>query len=397
MKVFAFRVVKLQRRRKSIEYLDGCAAAASLFESRVVIDTDARELGQLFPTKARHPPPVDVVEADIGWRQSGAAGPEEVGELGAVPFHDTQCVVLHPVWHGRGWPSLSRDRLGPLGRVGDGISVVVWTAPPDTTPERKANMSQLITGAPLTGRTAVVTGASSGIGEATAQRLAALGARVALIARRQDRLDELARRISSAGGAALAVPVDVTDRESVSRAAGRVAAEWGQADLVFANAGVQLISAIDDLKVDDWQRQIDLNITGVMNTIAAFVPHLIENADAGRPADLMTTSSIAATRVLEKFSVYSGTKAYLSQLTRLLRVELGQKMVRVSTIEPGMVDTELPDHVTDPDASKLMADLIENIDVLSAADVAETVAFTAALPRHVNLTEITILPTQQAI
>ena len=170
--------------------------------------------------------------------------------------------------------------------------------------------------------------------------------------------------------AALAVPVDVTDRESVSRAAGRVAAEWGQADLVFANAGVQLISAIDDLKVDDWQRQIDLNITGVMNTIAAFVPHLIENADAGRPADLMTTSSIAATRVLEKFSVYSGTKAYLSQLTRLLRVELGQKMVRVSTIEPGMVDTELPDHVTDPDASKLMADLIENIDVLSAADVA---------------------------
>lgn len=258
-------------------------------------------------------------------------------------------------------------------------------------------MSQLITGAPLTGRTAVLTGASSGIGEATAQRLAALGARVALIARRQDRLDELARRISSAGGTALSVPVDVTDRESVVRAADRVAAEWGQADLVFANAGVQLISAIDDLKVDDWQRQIDLNITGVMNTIAAFVPHLVANADAGRPADLMTTSSIAATRVLEKFSVYSGTKAYLSQLTRLLRVELGRKMVRVSTIEPGMVDTELPDHVTDPDASKLMADLINDIDVLSAADVAETVAFTAALPRHVNLTEITILPTQQAI
>ncbi|MDA2890933.1 SDR family oxidoreductase [Mycolicibacterium sp. BiH015] len=258
-------------------------------------------------------------------------------------------------------------------------------------------MSQLITGAPLTGRTAVVTGASSGIGEATAQRLAGLGARVALIARRQDRLDELARRISSGGGTALSLPVDVTDRESLVRAAGRVEAEWGQADLVFANAGVQLISAIDDLEVDDWQRQIDLNITGVMNTIAAFVPHLIANADAGRPADLMTTSSIAATRVLEKFSVYSGTKAYLSQLTRLLRVELGRKMVRVSTIEPGMVDTELPDHVTDPDASKLMADLINDIDVLSAADVAETVAFTAALPRHVNLTEITILPTQQAI
>jgi len=101
--------------------------------------------------------------------------------------------------------------------------------------------------------------------------------------------------------------------------------------------------------------------------------------------------------VLEKFSVYSGTKAYISQLTRLLRVELGRKMVRVSTIEPGMVDTELPDHVTDPDATRLMADLINDIDVLTAADVAETVAFIASVPRHVNLTEITILPTQQAV
>lgn len=258
-------------------------------------------------------------------------------------------------------------------------------------------MSTVITSTPLAGRTAVVTGASSGIGEATAERLATLGARVAVIARRRDRLDALAQRITAAGGTALAVPLDVTDRESVSAAAEHVSTALGPADLVFANAGVQLISAIDELKVEDWQRQIDLNITGVMNTIGAFVPQLVDSAGNGRPADLITTSSIAATRVLEKFSVYSGTKAYLSQLTRLLRVELGRKMVRVSTIEPGMVDTELPDHVTDPDASRLMADLINDIEVLSPADVAETVAFIAAVPRHVNLTEITILPTQQAI
>ena len=142
---------------------------------------------------------------------------------------------------------------------------------------------------------------------------------------------------------------------------------------MFNNAGVQLISPIEDVRFDDWQRQIDLNITGVMNVIGAFVPQLIASAAQGKPADLITTSSIAATRVLEKFSVYSGTKAYISQLTRLLRVELGRKMVRVSTIEPGMVDTELPDHVTDPDATRLMADLINDIDVLTAADVAETV------------------------
>ncbi|WP_235879091.1 SDR family oxidoreductase [Saccharopolyspora karakumensis] len=265
------------------------------------------------------------------------------------------------------------------------------------TSNGQANMSAAITTSPLAGRVAVVTGASSGIGEATAERLAALGAKVAVAARRNDNLDALVARIAAAGGTALAVPLDVTDRDAVTAAAEQITDQLGRVDLVFNNAGVQLISPIEDLQVDDWQRQIDLNITGVMNVIGAFVPHLTDAAVAGGPADLITTSSIAATRVLEKFSIYSGTKAYISQLTRLLRVELGRKMVRVATIEPGMVDTELPDHVTDPDASKLMADLIHGIDVLSPADVAETVAFIASMPRHVNLTEITILPTAQAV
>ena len=258
-------------------------------------------------------------------------------------------------------------------------------------------MSTVITTTPLEGRVAIVTGASSGIGEATALRLAALGAQVAVAARRTDRLNALAARITAAGGTAVSLPLDVTDRATVNAAAAQVADRLGPVDLVFNNAGVQLISPIEDVRFDDWQRQIDLNITGVMNVIGAFVPQLIDAAARGGPADLITTSSIAATRVLEKFSVYSGTKAYISQLTRLLRVELGRKMVRVSTIEPGMVDTELPLHVTDPDATRLMADLINDIEVLSAADVAETVAFIASVPRHVNLTEITILPTQQAV
>ena len=258
-------------------------------------------------------------------------------------------------------------------------------------------MSTVITTAPLTDRVAIVTGASSGIGEATAFRLASLGAKVAVAARRADKLEALAARITATGGTALTLALDVTDRAAVNAAAQHVADRLGQVDLVFNNAGVQLTSPIEDVRFDDWQRQIDLNITGVMNVIGAFVPQLIESAAEGKPAALITTSSIAATRVLEKFSVYSGTKAYISQLTRLLRVELGRKMVRVSTIEPGMVDTELPDHVTDPDATRLMADLISDIDVLTAADVAETVAFIASVPRHVNLTEITILPTQQAV
>ncbi|MEU0037417.1 MULTISPECIES: SDR family oxidoreductase [unclassified Streptomyces] len=258
-------------------------------------------------------------------------------------------------------------------------------------------MPALLSGSPLTGRVAVVSGASSGMGAATAERLAELGATVVVLARREDKLAEVVKRVEASGGTALALAVDVTDRAAVRTAADQVADRFGKADLVFNNAGVQLISGIEELKVDDWQRQIDLNITGLMNVIAAFLPHLTDSAEQGKAADLINTSSIAATRVLEKFSVYSGTKAYISHLTRLLRVELGPKMVRVATIEPGMVDTELPDHVTDPDASKLMADLIHDIDCLQSADIAETVAFMAAVPRHVNLTEITIMPTAQAI
>lgn len=257
--------------------------------------------------------------------------------------------------------------------------------------------SRLIAATPLKGRVAVVTGASSGIGAATAIRFAELGAKVALVARRGDRLDELEDRIRAEGGVSLALPTDVTDRKAMLEAAARISNELGQVDLVFANAGVQLISGISDLASKDWDTQIDLNIKGVMNTIQAFVQPLESAAAAGKSADLITTSSIAAVRILEGFQVYSATKAYVTQLSKLLRMELGRKQVRVSTIEPGMVNTELPDHVTDEAASKLMADLIEQIDVLQSEDVAETVAFIASLPKHVNLTEITILPTEQII
>ncbi|MFD9218004.1 SDR family oxidoreductase [Streptomyces sp. NPDC059544] len=258
-------------------------------------------------------------------------------------------------------------------------------------------MSVLLSGSPLSGRVAVVSGASSGMGAAAAERLAALGAKVAVLARRKEKLDDVVKNIETAGGTALAYTVDVTDRAAVLEVAQRIAGDLGTVDLVFNNAGVQLISGIEELKVDEWQRQIDLNVTGVMNVIAAFLPQLTASSEQGKPADLINTSSIAATRILEKFSIYSGTKAYISHLTRLMRVELGPKMVRVATIEPGMVDTELPDHVTDADASQLMAGLIHDIDVLQSPDIAETIAFMATVPRHVNLTEITILPTAQAI
>ncbi|MBX9390420.1 SDR family oxidoreductase [Streptomonospora halotolerans] len=265
------------------------------------------------------------------------------------------------------------------------------------TTQSNQSDARIVSASPLAGRVAVVTGASSGIGEATALRLAELGAKVALLARRGDRLDQVEDRVRAGGGTALALPTDVTDRAAVQAAAERTAEELGRPDLVFANAGVQLISPITDLATADWDAQIDLNVKGVMNTVQAFVPSLEAAAAEGRSADLVLTSSIAAVRILEGFQVYSATKAYVTQLARLLRTELGRKTVRVAVVEPGMVDTELPDHVTDPAASGLMADLLSRIDVLRPEDVAETVAFLCAVPRHVNLTEITLLPTEQVV
>ncbi|MFE9426356.1 SDR family oxidoreductase [Kitasatospora sp. NPDC006697] len=248
----------------------------------------------------------------------------------------------------------------------------------------------------LTGRIAVVTGASSGIGEATAEHLAALGAKVAVLARRADRLAELAARIEKNGGTALAIEVDVTDAAALRAAADRIAAELGDADLLFNNAGVMLPAPLEELATDQWQQQIDLNISGLMNAIGAFTPQLVRAAAERGVADLVNTSSIAAQNIFPNFAVYSGTKAYVSHLSRHLRAELGAKKVRVSAIEPGIVGTELQDHVTDQGALDWLADSKDTMEWLTSQDVAETVGFLAALPPRVNLQQVTIMPTGQA-
>jgi NADP-dependent 3-hydroxy acid dehydrogenase YdfG len=249
---------------------------------------------------------------------------------------------------------------------------------------------------PLTGRVAVVTGASSGIGEATAKRLAASGAKVAVLARRADRLEKLVNEIEQAGGTALALAVDVTDATAVRAAADRVAAELGTVDLLFNNAGVMLPGPVEDLPVEQWQRQIDLNITGLMNAIGAFVPQLIAAAADKGVADLINTSSIGAQNIFPNFAVYSGTKAYVTHMSRTLRAELGAKNVRVAAIEPGIVETELPNHVTDAGATEWLTDTKGQIEVLESEDVAEAINFLAAQPPRVNFQQLTIMPTRQA-
>lgn len=247
---------------------------------------------------------------------------------------------------------------------------------------------------PLSNRIAVVTGASSGIGEATATALAARGAKVALVARRKERLDALAGRIREAGGHALALAVDIGDREAVFRAAEVVASELGVVDLLVNNAGVMLPAPIAERQHGDWSKMIDLNVTGVLTGIEAFLEPLVAAGAKGR-ADVINVSSIAAALTFPSFGVYCATKAAVTHLSRNLRTELGPKGVRVSVIEPGLVTTELADHVTDEGAKAWIEGARGSIEFLRAEDIAEAIAFTASLPARVNISEITVLPTQQ--
>ncbi|MFT3771264.1 MAG: SDR family oxidoreductase [Minicystis sp.] len=248
----------------------------------------------------------------------------------------------------------------------------------------------------LAGRVAVVTGASSGIGEATAKALAARGARVALLARRKERLDALAAAIEAAGGQALAWAVDVTDRPAIERVAAEVAERAGRVDVVVNNAGIMLPNPIEARRVDQWQQQIDLNVTGVMNVVGAFTAALVSAGAGAGPADLVNLSSIAGRNIYPAFAVYSATKAFVSHLSIHLRAELGAKGVRVTCVEPGITGTELQSHVDYDGARAWLEGSRAQMDWLTPEDVAETIAFAVGLPKRVNLQQVTIMPTGMA-
>ncbi|GAB3936161.1 SDR family oxidoreductase [Kribbella albertanoniae] len=248
---------------------------------------------------------------------------------------------------------------------------------------------------PLTGRVAVITGASSGIGEAAAEHLAGLGARVAVLARRADRLTDLVARIEKDGGTAIAIAADVSDAAAVRAAADQVAGEFGGADLLFNNAGVMLPAPIDEVATGQWQQMIDTNIAGLMNVIGAFVPQLVKAAAERGVADLINTSSIGAQNPYANFAVYCASKAYVTQLSKQMRADLGPKNVRVAAIEPGFTTTELQSHVTDPGISEWLEGAKTQLEWLTPGDIAVTVGFIASLPARVNLQQLTVMPTGQ--
>ncbi|MBX7552396.1 SDR family oxidoreductase [Streptomyces sp. NPDC004232] len=247
----------------------------------------------------------------------------------------------------------------------------------------------------LSGRTAVVTGAASGIGEALAVQLAAEGARVALLARRAERLRALVEKIRADGGEALAVAADVTDDASVDAARDLVHETFGPVDLVVNNAGVMLPNPVADGRIDEWQRMLDTNVGGVLRVIRAFGADLVAAAGAGRTADLVDVSSVGAHVPYPNYAVYGATKAAVTYLSQSLRSEFGPRDVRVTNIEPGLTQTELATHIDSTELSGQLDGMFDVLGGLTAAEVADVVAYATSRPRHVNLRQIMVLPTRQ--
>jgi NADP-dependent 3-hydroxy acid dehydrogenase YdfG len=243
---------------------------------------------------------------------------------------------------------------------------------------------------------ALVTGASSGIGEATAATLAARGAAVVLVARRTDRLEELASSITDQGGTALAVTADVTDQTQAEQAVASAVEQLGRLDTVINNAGVMLLGPAVGAPLEEWDRMVDLNLKGLLYVAHAALPHLLSAAEDGprRVADLVNVSSVAGRVARNGSGVYNATKHAVGAFSEALRQEVTGRHVRVSLVEPGAVSTELASH-NRLEIQEGMQQRFGSIERLQAEDIAETVEFIVTRPRHVAVNELLVRPTEQ--
>jgi NADP-dependent 3-hydroxy acid dehydrogenase YdfG len=248
----------------------------------------------------------------------------------------------------------------------------------------------------LDGTVALITGASSGIGEATARALAAQGAKVAVAARRLERLERLASEIGGDGHTALAIQSDITDQEQAIDAVDRTVAELGRLDIVVNNAGQMLLGPIENAPTEEWDRMIDLNLKGLINTTHAALPHLLAAAeDSGRGcADVVNISSVAGRLARSGSGVYNLTKHGVGAFSESFRQEFAARKVRSTIIEPGAVDTELSDHIRDG-VREQVRQRFADMKMLEAADVADAIVYAVTRPWHVSLNEVLIRPTEQ--
>lgn len=244
----------------------------------------------------------------------------------------------------------------------------------------------------LAGAVAIVTGASSGIGAATARRLAQDGAALALVARRRDRLDEVADDIVSLGGQAHAVAADITEPELAYAAVQETLDRFERLDVLVNNAGVMLLGTALHTTLEEWDRMVALNVVGLLHVTHAAVPYLIDAAVTSprQVSDIVNVSSTAGRVARPGSSAYNLTKFGLNGFTESLRQELLVERVRVSVVEPGTVDTELVDHLTTPTTRDAARRQVDGIEPLRAEDIADAIDYIVTRPHRVAVNEILV-------
>lgn len=244
----------------------------------------------------------------------------------------------------------------------------------------------------IAGKVVVITGASSGLGEATARHLARLGAHVALGARRVERITALASELTGAGAQALALETDVTNFDAVKHLVDASVSEWGRIDVIINNAGLMPHSPLERLKVADWNNTIDVNIKGVLHGIGAALPHMT----AQKAGHIINVSSVAGHKVRPGSAVYAATKAAVLMLSEGLRQEVKPYGIRTTVISPGAVATELPSSVTEPDVAANVKAFYDDYAIPADA-FARAVEFAMSQPADVDVNEILFRPTRQEL
>jgi NADP-dependent 3-hydroxy acid dehydrogenase YdfG len=244
----------------------------------------------------------------------------------------------------------------------------------------------------IKGKVVVITGASSGLGEATARLLSAEGASVVLGARRVERLKSLADELTAKGGKALAVATDVTHCDQVKRLVDAAVQTFGRIDVMINNAGLMPHSPLERLKIDDWNRTIDVNIKGVLYGIAAALPYMKQQ----KAGHFINVSSVAGHKVTPNGAVYCATKHAVRALSEGLRVEVKPYNIRTTIISPGAVATELPDSITEPDIAERTHKFYKDV-AIPADSFARAVVFAMSQPDDVDVNEILFRPTRQEL
>ena len=248
----------------------------------------------------------------------------------------------------------------------------------------------------LSGTVSLVTGASSGIGEATALTLARLGSAVALVARRADRLERLADRVGEDGSRPLVIQADVGSQEQAEAAVERTIRELGRLDALINNAGVMLLGPIENAPLEEWRRMLDVNVAGLLYCAHAALPHLLRAAQDGPRgvADMVNISSVAGRVARLGSGVYNLTKHGIGAFSESLRQEVAERHVRVSLVEPGAVETELSSH-NRPEIREGITQTFADLETLQAEDVADAIAYIVTRPRRVAVNELLIRPSEQ--